>query len=364
MLCCCSVAQLCPPLCDPMDCSIPGLLSLTISWRLPKFMSIALVMPSSHLILWCPLFLLPSVFPSIRDFSNEPAVCIRWPKYWSFSISPSNEYSRLISLKIYLFDLLAVQGTLRSLLQHHSSKASILWCSAFFTVQLSQPYVTTGKTIGLIVWTFVGRIMSLLFNTLSKFVIAFLPRNNCLLISWLQSPSTVILEPKKRKSVITSRFFPSICHEVLGQSAMILVFLICSFKLALSLSSFTLIKRFFSSLLSATRVVSSVYCFSGGSDGKASACNAGDPGLIPGSGRSLEKEVATHSSILAWRITWMEEPGRLQSTGVAKSRTWLSYFIFTFHLYIWGCWCLFHLSWFQLVTHPAWHFSWRPQPIG
>ena len=137
-------------------------LSLTISQSLPKFMSIAPVMPSSHLILWCPLFLLPSVFPSIRDFSNESPVRIKWPKYWSFSfsISPSNEYSGLISLEIDWFDLLDFQGTLRSLLQHHSSNTVILWCSAFFTVQLSQPYMTTGKTIALTIWTFVSRVMS------------------------------------------------------------------------------------------------------------------------------------------------------------------------------------------------------------
>ena len=139
-------------------------LSLTVSWSLPKFMSIALVIPSSHLILWHPLLLLPSIFPSIRDFSNELAVHIRWPKYWnfSFSISTSNKYSGLISFKIDWFHLLGVQGTLRSLLQHHSSKASILWCSAFLMVQLSQPYVTTGKIIALTIWTFVSRVMSLL----------------------------------------------------------------------------------------------------------------------------------------------------------------------------------------------------------
>ena len=137
-------------------------LSLTISQSLPKFMSIASVMPSSHLILWCPLFLLPSVFPSIRDFSNESPVRIKWPKSWSFSfsISPSNEYSGLISLEIDWFDPLDFQGTLRSLLQHHSSNTLILWCSAFFTVQLSQPYMTTGKTIALTIWTFVSRVMS------------------------------------------------------------------------------------------------------------------------------------------------------------------------------------------------------------
>ena len=149
----------------------------------------------SCLILWCPLFLLPSIFPSIRDFSNELSVHIRWPKYWrfSFSMSPSSEYSGLISLKIDWFDLLALQGTFRSLLQHHSLKASILQCSAYFTVQLSQPYITTGKTIALTIRTSVSWVMSLLFNMLYMFVISFLPRSNHLLISWLQSPSAMIL---------------------------------------------------------------------------------------------------------------------------------------------------------------------------
>ena len=162
-------------------------------------MSTESVMPSNHLLLCCPLLLSPSIFPSIRVFSNKVALCIRWPKYWnfSFSISPSNEYSGLISFRMDWLDLLAVQGTLKSLLQHHSSKASILWCSAFFMVQLSHPYMTTGKTIALTRWTFVGKVMSLLFNMLSMLVIAFLPRSKYLLIPWLQSPSAVILEPKK-----------------------------------------------------------------------------------------------------------------------------------------------------------------------
>ena len=160
-------------------------------------MSIALVMPSNHLILCHPLHLLPSIFPSIRVFSNEFILCIRWPKYWSFSfnISPSSEYSGLISFRIDSLDLLAVQGTLKSLLQHHSSKASILQCSAFFIVQHSHPYITTGKTIDFTKWTFVGKLMSLLFSMLSSLVIAFLSRRKHLLISWLQSPSAVILEP-------------------------------------------------------------------------------------------------------------------------------------------------------------------------
>ena len=151
-------------------------------------MPIELVVPSSHLILYCPLLLLPSILPSIRVFSNESVLPIRWPEYCSFnfSISPSNDYSGLISFRVDWLDHLAVQGTLKSLLQHHSSKASILWCSAFFIVQLSHPYLTTGKTIALTIWNFVGKIMSLFFNMLSRLVIAFLPRSKCLLISWLQ----------------------------------------------------------------------------------------------------------------------------------------------------------------------------------
>ena len=157
-------------------------------------------MPSNHLILCHPLLLLPSVFPSIRVFFNESVLCICWPEYWSFSFSicPSNEYSGLISFRIDWLDLLVVQGTLKSPLQQQSSKASILQRSAFFIVQLSHPYMTTRKTIALTGWTFVGKVTSLLFNMLSRFVIAFLPKSKCLLISWLQSPSAVILEPKKK----------------------------------------------------------------------------------------------------------------------------------------------------------------------
>ena len=181
-------------------------LSITNSWSLPKLKSIESVMTSSHLILCHPLLLLPSIFPRIRVFSSESVLRIRWPKHWSFSfsISPSNESSGLIFFKIDWLDLLAVQGTLKSLLQHHSSKAPILWCSAFFIVQLSYQYMTTGKTIALTRWTFVGKAMSLLFNMLSRLVIAFLPRSKHLLISWLQSPSAVILEPPK----IVSHCFP------------------------------------------------------------------------------------------------------------------------------------------------------------
>ena len=175
-------------------------------------------MPSNHLILCRPLLLLPSTFPSIRVFSNESALHIRWPKYWSFSftISPSNEYLGLISFRIHWLDLLAVQGTLKSLLQHHNSKASILLGSALFTVQLSHPYMTTGKTIALTRWIFVGKVMSLLFSMLSRLVITFLPRSKHLLISWLQSPSAVILEAPKIKSVTVSVVSPSICHEMMG----------------------------------------------------------------------------------------------------------------------------------------------------
>ena len=174
-------------------------LSMTNSWSSIKLMSIESVIPSSHLILCCPLLLLPPIPPSIRVFSNESTLRMRWPKYWSFSfnISPSNEHPGLISFRMDWLDLLEVQGTLKSLLQHHSSKASILLCSAFFIVQLSHPYMTTGKTIALTRQTFVGKVMSLLFNMLSRLVTVFLPRSKLLLISWLHSPSAVILDPPK-----------------------------------------------------------------------------------------------------------------------------------------------------------------------
>ena len=182
-------------------------MSITKSWSLLKLMSVESVMPSNHLILCHPLLLLPSNFPNIRVFSNESALRIRWPKYWSFSfnISPSNEHSGLISFRIDRLDLLAVQGTLKSLLQHHSSKASILLRSAFFVVQLSHPYMITGKTIALTRQTFAGKVMSQLFNMLSRLVIIFLPRGKHLLISWQQSPSAVILGPIKKK---ISNYFP------------------------------------------------------------------------------------------------------------------------------------------------------------
>ena len=191
-----------------MDCSMPGSLSFINSQSMIKLMSIESVIPSNYLILYHPLLLLPSIFPSIRVFSNKPALCIMWPKYWSFSlrINPTSKNSRLNSFRIDWFDGLAVHplpsfdgkaGTLKCLLQHHSSKASILWYSAFFTIQLSRPYMTTGKTIALAIWTFVGKVMSLIFNMLSRFVIAFLSRSKCLLISWLQSPSAMVLESQK-----------------------------------------------------------------------------------------------------------------------------------------------------------------------
>ena len=220
-------------------------LSITNPQIHSNFMSIVSVMPSSHLILCCPLLLLPPIPPSIRVFSNESTLRMRWPKYWSFSfsISPSNEHPGLISFRMDWLDLLAVQGTLKSLLQHHSSKASIIRPPAFFTVQLSHPYMTTAKTIVLTRQTFVGKIMSLLLNMLSRLVITFLPRSKCLLISCLQSPSAVILEPPKTKSATVS---PSISHEVMGP---------------------------------------------------------------------VEKAMAPDSSILAWKIPWTDEPGRLQSMG-------------------------------------------------
>ena len=182
-------------------------LSITSSQNLPKLMSTESVVPSSPLI---PFLLLPSIFPSIRVFSNDSALHIRWTNYWSFSfnISPSNEHPGLISFRKDWLDLLAIQGTLKSLLQHHSSKTSILRHSAFFTVQFSHPYMTTGKTIALTRWTFVDKVMSLLFNMLSRLVITFLPRSKCLLISWLQSPSALILEPPPNKVSHCFHCFP------------------------------------------------------------------------------------------------------------------------------------------------------------
>ena len=207
--------------CDPMNHSTPG---LPVHHQFPEFIQThvpRVVMPSSHLILGRPLFLLPPVPPSIRVFSNESVLPIKSPKYWSFSFSiiSSKEHQGLISFRMDWLDLLAVQGTLKSLLQHHSSKASIIWCSAFFRVQLSYPYMTTGKTIALTRRTFVGKVMSPLFNMLSWLVITFLPRSKRLLISWLQSPSAVILEPPKMSDTVST-----VSHEVTGPDAIVLVF--------------------------------------------------------------------------------------------------------------------------------------------
>ena len=204
------VTQSCPTLCDPMDRSTQASLSITNSRSSLKLTSIESVMPSSHLILCRPLLLLPSIPPSIRVFSNESTLRMRWPKYWSFSFSiiPSKEHPGLISFRMDWLNLLAGQGTLKSLLQYHSSKASILWCSAFFTVQLSHPYMTTGKTIALTRRTFVGKVMSLPFNMPSRLVITFLPRSKHILISWLQSPSAVILEAPQNKVWYCFHCFP------------------------------------------------------------------------------------------------------------------------------------------------------------
>jgi len=228
-----SVSQSCPILCNPMNHST--FCPSTTPGVYPNSCPLSRWWPSNHLILCRPLILLPSIFPSIRVFSNESALRIRWPKYWSFSfnISPSNEHPGLISFRMDWLGLLAVKGTLKSLLQPHRSKASILWGSAFFIVWLWHPYMTTGKTIALTRRIFVGKVMSLLFNMLSRLVITFLPRSNCVLISWLQSPSAVILEPPKIKSATVSM---SVCHEVMGLDAMIFVFWMLSFKLLISIN--------------------------------------------------------------------------------------------------------------------------------
>ena len=220
-----SVPQSCPALCDPKDSSMPD---LPVHRQLPEFTQTHSLWVSDaiHLILCCPLLPLPSIFPNIRVFSNESALLIRWPKYWSFNfnINLSNEHSGLIFFRMDWLDLLAVQRTLKSLFQHHSSKASILQHSTFFIVQLSHPYVTTGKTIVLIRWTIVGKVISLFLNMLSRLVITSLPRSKRHFISWLQSPSVVLLELKKLKSDTVSTVAPSICQEVMVPDAMILVF--------------------------------------------------------------------------------------------------------------------------------------------
>ena len=235
-----SVAQLCQTRWNPMNHSTPG---LPVHHQLLESTQTHIhwvgdaIQPSHPLSSPSP----PALnFPSIRVFSKESALHIKWPKYWSFSIniSPSNEHPGLISFRMDWVDLLAVQGTLKSLLQHHSSKASVFRHSAFFIVQLSHPYVTTGKTIALMRRTFVGKVMYLLFNMLSRLVITFLPRSKCFLISWLQSPSAVILEPRKIKWATVSTVSPSICHEVMGPDGMILVFWMLSFKPTFSFSFF------------------------------------------------------------------------------------------------------------------------------
>ena len=222
---CCSVTESCPTLNNPMDCSMPGFpvlyYLLECAQTYVHWIGDA-IQPSHPLSSPSPAFNLYQH----QGFSNESALPIRWPNYWSFSfrISHSNEYSELISFRIDWFNLLAVQGSLKSLLQHHSFKSSILWHSAFFIVQLSHLYVTTGKIMVLTRRTFVGKVMSLLFNMMSRLVITFLPRSKCSLISWLQSPSAVILECKKINSVTVSIVSLSVCHEVMGPDAMILVF--------------------------------------------------------------------------------------------------------------------------------------------
>ena len=240
-----SVAQSCLALCDPVDCSTLG---FPVHHPLPEFTQTHVhwvgdaIQPSHPLLSPSP----PAFNLSQHQvFSNESAHCFRWPKYWSFSfsISPSNEYSGLIAFRIDWFDLLAVQGTHKSLLQHHSSKASILRRSTFSIVRLSHPYMTTGKTIALTRWPFVGKVMSLLFNRLSRLVLTFLPRSKSLLISWLDSLSAVIFEPPKIKSLTVSIVSPSICHEVMGPNALILALWMLSFNPTSSVSSFTFIKR-------------------------------------------------------------------------------------------------------------------------
>ena len=334
-----SVTQSCPTLCDPMDCSTPGFLSITNSQSLLKLTSIELVTPSNHLTLCRPLLLLPSILPSIKVFSNESVLCIRWSKYrsFSFSISPANDYSGLISFRMDWLDLLAVQGTLKSLLQHHSSKASILWCSAYFMVQLSHPYMTTGKTEPLSRWAFVKKVMSLFFNMLSRLVITFPVRSKCLLISWPQSPSAVILEPKKIKSVIVSIVTPSICHEVLGPDAMILVFWRLTFKPAFKLSSFTFIKRLFSSSsLSAISEKSEVV------QSCPTLCNPTDCSLPCSSIHGIFQ-----ATVLEWvAISFSRGSSQPRDGTKVVSSAYLRLLIFLLEILI------------PLVSHPAQHFTW------
>ena len=254
-----------------MDCNISA---SSVLYYVPELAQIHVPWVTDVIISFHPLALFSCClqsFPSIRVFSNESALCIRWPNYWSFSfsISPSNEYSVLIFFGIDWFGFLVGQGTLKSL-QHHSSKASVLRHSTFFMVQLSHPCMTTGKTIALTIQTFVSKMLSLLLNMLSTFVIDFITRSKCLLISWLLLPSAVTWEPKKIKSVIASIFPPSACHEVIGPGTMILV--LC------------MLSQLFQSLLSPSSGGS--WGIPDSSVGKESVCNAGDPGSIRGLGRS------------------------------------------------------------------------------
>ena len=245
--CCCSVGKSSPTLCDPTDCSTPS--PPPVLHYLPEFVQIHVhwvgnaIQPSHPVSPFPPALKLSQH----QGLPNESALLIRWPKYWSFSFSnsPSKEYLGLISFRIVWFDLLSVQGTLKNLLQHHNAKALTLQCSAFFMVQLSHPYMTTGKTIAFTRWIFVGKVISLLFNMLSRFVVAFFPRSKNLLISWLQSLPAVTLKPKKVISVLVFTFSLCICHEVMGSDAMILDFWMLSFKSAFSLSSSIFIKRLF-----------------------------------------------------------------------------------------------------------------------
>ena len=337
----------------PWTAACQASVSITNSWSLLKPMSTESVMPSHHLILCRPLLLPPLTFPSIRVFSNESVLRIKWPRYWSFSfsISPSNEYSGLISFRMDWLDLLALQGTLKSLVQHHSSKVSILPHSAFFIVQILHPYMTTGKTMALNRWTFINKVRSLFFNMLSRLVIAFLPRSQLLLISWLQSPSSVILESKKTKSLTVSIVFPSICQkwwDWMPWSS----FWMLSFKPAFSLPSFTFIKKKKIQIWPLGRLPEGgngnwpqYSCLGNPMDRRAwwatvhavekrrtqlsdgARMNAGYMclfqlwcflGIFPvvellDDMVVLEKVMTTYSSTLAWKIPWMEEPGRLQS---------------------------------------------------
>ena len=259
---CCSVPQFCLTLCDPVDYDMPGSLPFTLYQSLLTLMCIGSMMPFNHLVLCQTLLFLHSIFPSTWVFSNESVLCSRWPKYSSFSfcISPLKEYSGLISFRIDWFDLLAVQGILKSLLQHHSLKTWILQCSAFFMVQLSYPYMTTGKAIALTIWTFVSKVMSVLFNMLSRFVMAFLPRSKHLLISWLRSQYAVILEAKTIMSVTVSIVSHLLALKIWEQMPWSKFLLMLRFKPAFSFCSFKFIKRLFSSsLLLAIRVVSLAY---------------------------------------------------------------------------------------------------------